>query len=113
MEDLRDLNRLIAHVLRGGIVASAGILIVGLAIATLEGGAYPSEVIPIPKAFELSLRLRPEGLLSLGIVVLILTPVLRVALSLTSFLKDREGAYIAITGVVLFNLLLGLFFGFV
>ena len=113
MEDLKDLNRLIAHVLRGGIVVSSAILLLGLAIATLEGGAYPTAVVPVPRALALSLQLHPDGLLSLGVVVLILTPVLRVALSFASFLKERTGPYVAITAVVLFNLLLGLLFGLV
>jgi len=113
MEDLKDLNRFIAHVLRGGVVVSVATLLLGLAIATFEGGAYPNRVIPIPQALELALQLRPEGLLSLGVVVLIVTPVIRVVISIASFLKGREGLYVGITALVLFNLFLGFLFGFV
>lgn len=112
-EDVWDLNRLISHTLRGGMIVSVGVLVAGLAIATIEGGAYPRTVLEPGRILELAIRLRPEGLLSLGVLLLILTPVARVALSLMSFLKDGDRTYALITAIVLLNLLVALLFGFV
>ena len=112
-EDLKDLNRLITHVLGGGMIVSLAVLLAGLAIATIEGGAYPRTALEPGHMLELAFRLRPEGLLSLGVLLLVLTPVARVALSLGLFLKARDRTYVAITAIVLVNLLTALFFGFV
>ena len=41
------------------------------------------------------------GWIQLGVVVLLLTPVMRVALSLVDFVKERDWLYAFITAVVL------------
>lgn len=83
--DFADMNRGIATVLRGGVLLSVGILLAGLAIAAIEGTGF-------------------QALLSLGVLTLLLTPVVRVALSLVGFLKGRDGTYVALTAIVLLNL---------
>jgi len=54
--------------------------------------------------------LRPLGIAQLGILVLIATPVVRVAVSLLEFLHERDGIYAAVTlavlGILLVSLLL-------
>jgi len=106
--DLEDLNRLIAHILRGGVLLSVGILLAGLAIAALEGGTYPATVVEPDRILGPLLRLRPDALLSAGILVLISTPVVRVAMSVGTYLKGRDWVYAGITGIVLVNLLTAL-----
>ncbi len=106
--DLEDLNRLIAHVLRGGLLLSVGVLLAALAIATVEGRGFPETVLEPDVLFGPLFHLRPEALMSAGILILIATPVLRVALSLGTYLKERDWAYVAITGIVLANLLAAL-----
>lgn len=43
----------------------------------------------------------PIGWIQTGVLILILTPVMRVALSLLDFLKERDWLYAVITAVVL------------
>ena len=102
--DLADLNRGIAHVLRGGVLVSIGVLLAGLTIATLEGAGFPVTVVEPDRLLGPLLRLRPAALLSLGVLILILTPVVRVALSLVAFLKERDRLYAGIAVIVLLNL---------
>ncbi len=42
-----------------------------------------------------------RGILQLGILILIATPVARVILLLADFLRDRDGLYVGVTAVVL------------
>ena len=53
--------------------------------------------------------LDPRGIVQLGLVLLIATPVARVALTLGAFLLQRDRLYVLLTTVVLVLLLFGLF----
>jgi len=55
--------------------------------------------------------LRGQALVMLGLLVLMATPVLRVAVSLVSFLRSRDRAFTLLTSAVLVLLLLSLFLG--
>ena len=54
---------------------------------------------------------KPYAIIGLGVLLLIATPVIRVALSVFFFLKRRDWLYVAITLVVFAVLLFGLFGG--
>ena len=102
--EFEDINRGIAHVLRGGVLISVGVLLAGLAIAAIEGAGFPSRVFEPGQLLGPLARFRPRALLSLGLLILILTPVVRVALSLVGFAKERDRTYVALTAIVLLNL---------
>lgn len=51
------------------------------------------------------------GVIMLGLLLLLLTPVLRVAVSIVAFLVERDRLYAAITAVVLLLLLTGILLG--
>lgn len=53
-------------------------------------------------------QFRSEAIIQFGIVLLILTPVARVALSLLGFFRQRDRTYMVVTTIVLVILLLGL-----
>jgi len=109
--EVADINRGISHVLRGGVLVSVGVLLAGLTIAALEGSGFSFEVLEPGQLLGPLLRLQPAALLSLGVLILILTPVARVALSLLSFLRERDRRYVEITTIVLLNLLVGFLLG--
>ena len=107
-----------ALVLRLGLVVSAVILLAGLAAFLLE---HPSEMLtnllssnPIQQyldPFQLARGLlagHSQSLLTIGVVVLVLTPIFRVATGWYYFLQDGERAMAAVTFTVLVLLLLGL-----
>ena len=58
-----------------------------------------------------ALALRPYAIILLGLLVLILTPVLRVAVSVLLFLYERDHTYVAITLFVLSVLVIGFLLG--
>ena len=69
----------------------------------------PSDLRSIAGIWRAALDLRGRGLIQLGVLLLILTPIARVALSAVAFLWRRDYTYVVVTivvlGVLLFNLL--------
>ncbi len=55
-----------------------------------------------------ALALHPAALVVLGLIVLVLTPVARVAFALLAFVKQRDLLYVAFSGIVLAVLFFGL-----
>lgn len=71
----------------------------------------PINTTVIPPAYALSRlpNLDPLSFIILGLMVLIATPVLRVALGIASFAMERDWLYVFITAVVFINLMLAIF----
>ena len=109
--EVADINRLLSHVLRGGVLASLVLLLLAFASAAGGGGALPNAPVPLGDLRREISNLTPAGLLILGLLVLILTPVARVALSVAYFAREKDRTYVLITLLVLANLLLGLVLG--
>ena len=109
---------LVSRVLIVGVTASA--VLVGLGFATafavgwegsLAGAGQGSARLSDFGAMGASLRaLRPVGIAQLGLVVLVATPVVRVAASVAAFALEGDRLYTAITVAVLGILLASLFF---
>lgn len=108
----------ISRVLRIGVTLSAALIGVGFISSFLVGwegsltGAAPGAVAPT--AFTQLrtglLALRPIAITQLGLLILIATPVMRVAVSVIGFARERDALYVAITlavlGILLASLLL-------
>ncbi len=112
---LRQAELAISHVLRGGVVISAAIILLGVVWFYLQmaisGHAtlnYPHTVIEV--AQELA-QGNPLALIALGLLVLLLTPILRVAISILIFALERDWLYTVITLIVLLILLVSLLLG--
>ena len=102
--EVEDLNLLIFHVLRGGVVVSVAVLLFGFVLVWVTGRPMPDHTLP-PRSLALELyHFSPEGYLSLGVLVLIFTPMIRVFLSLLSFLEERDRRYVLMTAFVFANL---------
>jgi uncharacterized membrane protein len=69
----------------------------------------PSDLRSIGGIVKAAAGLRGRGLIQLGILVLLATPVARVAFSLYTFIRQRDRTYVLITGFVLVLLLGSLF----
>jgi len=107
--EVEDINRLIYHILRAGVVISVAILLFGFVLVAVTGYPIPDRSIA-PRALARPLfTFTPEGYLSLGVLILIFTPVVRVFLSLVSFAKERDRQYVLMTAIVFANLLVSLF----
>ena len=106
LTEVEDINRLIYHILRGGVIVSVAFLLFGFILAGVTGRPLPEQSVP-PRALGAQLvQFNPAGYLNLGVLVLIFTPVARVSLSLLSFAEERDRAYVLMTGIVLTNLLI-------
>lgn len=101
-------------VLRGGVVVSAALLVVGLALLAHAGSAGPAGSVGAVHLNSLAADLATGqgwAFLWLGVVVLAITPVIRVLLALGTFAAARDHEYIAITGFVLAVLIASLVLG--
>ncbi len=110
----------IGIVLRVGVFTSAALVLIGLGLGLLFGRGDPGSLdAALGKHVDIE-TLAPGSVLRgvahfqgpafirLGIFVLILTPIARVALTLIFFARQRDRLFILLAGVVLIVLLLGL-----
>ena len=121
-----DSERVISRVLRGGVSLSLLLLSAGTALSFLsKSGAYgrgPGEVARLigpggsfPRTASWLIhglaRLDGNAVIVLGLIVLILTPIVRVAVSIAAFAREGDRVYAAITTVVFLLLMLSFLLG--
>jgi len=107
--EVEDINRFIYQVLRAGVVVSVAILLFGFVLVAVTGHSIPERSIPPRALIRPLFTFTPEGYLSLGVLILIFTPVVRVFLSLVSFARERDRQYVLMTAIVFANLLVSFF----
>lgn len=99
--------RIISYVLRGGVLLSAGILLVGVADVLRLALTSPRAVSPALLPHSLGAVLLglqhgdPLAVILLGLLVLLATPVVRVAVSIITFVLEGDRVYAGITTLVL------------
>lgn len=108
-------NRIIGWVLQGGVMLSAAVMLLGiLLLPTRPGGFSAQRLLTFPETFaqvgQEVLLLHPQAVIALGLLLLVATPIVRVAVSMVTFALARDRLYTVITCVVLALLLFGLFF---
>jgi len=105
----------IGWVLQGGVIISAALILLGLfLLPTRPGGLSLTRLLNFPQTLD-AVRIgllvwRPQAFIALGLLVLIATPVARVAVSILAFALERDRKYIIITIAVLAILLFIIFF---
>lgn len=115
----RQMAHLIGRTLRFGVFTSAALIVLGLAMyfATDKGphtvddalGKTHEIALVRPSTIVDGLRgTSPESFIQLGILVLILTPVVRVAMTAWLFARQRDWTFVTLAAIVLVILLLGL-----
>ncbi|HLW03334.1 MAG TPA: DUF1634 domain-containing protein [Ktedonobacterales bacterium] len=115
---VRQAELVISYVLRGGVLLSAAIILSGVALfyfrAFASGGymtaasAFPHTLAGVEQGIALG---NPLAIIVLGLLVLLATPVVRVAVSIVAFLLERDWRYVVITSMVLLILLLSFVLG--
>lgn len=122
---VRRVEILISTILRVGVIASLSIVLLGLVLSFIHHPDYLNSpealtqfLIPgrfIPHTFhDLAWGLRHlhgEAVIMLGLLLLIATPVIRVAVSILVFLHERDWTFVLITAFVLAMLILSFFLG--
>jgi uncharacterized membrane protein len=105
------LERAIRWILLCGVALSVGLMTAGLVLGVTRGAGLPRGVIPLAEVPRALAALRPAAYLSLGLIVLIGTPFVRVGGSLVIFVKERDRRYVLVTATVLLVMCLGLALG--
>src|SRR3984893_487133 len=106
---------IIGWILQVGVLLSAGIITIGmLLLPTRPGGLSIHRLLNFPLTLSQVgaglLIVRPQAIIVLGLLVLIATPVVRVAVSIVAFALERDRTYVVITSLVLAILLFSIFF---
>ena len=107
-------STLIGWVLQIGVLVSALVILIGVVMLFLSpGGLSPDKFLTFPHSFSAVgaglLALRPQSVIVLGLLLLIATPVMRVAVSIVAFALEHDRGYVVITLIVLIILLCSLF----
>lgn len=113
----------IAVVLRYGVIAAFAIVAIGSALMFLEGGtgfgplgtaealfgSRDRSLIGLGPLVQSLGAGKPYAIIDLGLIVLLATPVARVAISVLLFAEEKRYAFVAITAAVLAILVLSMF----
>ncbi len=114
-KEIDDIERIIGKIMQIGVLIAAAVLVIGLAALLVTGqtgyaaGVHPHSVSTILRGV---VQLRPYAVMMLGIFLLILTPVLRVVVSIYAFIKEKDRLYAWITTIVLIILIVAMVIGY-
>jgi uncharacterized membrane protein len=115
------VERLVSLVLRGGVLLAAAVTTIGGALYLAHHGTQPVDYGPfvgVPAGVR-SLHAIVEGLhtldgeaiMAFGILLLVATPITRVALLAVTFVLERDRLYVAVSTFVLAVLLVSVITG--
>ena len=110
-----DIQQLIGNTLRWGVSIACFIAFIGGIVYLYQHGgdpmvdythfdydeAHPAAYTTLAGIWQGLLDLTAQSWIQLGVIALILTPIMRVLLSLVDFLQEHDWLYAAITAVVL------------
>lgn len=108
---MEPVERAIRWILLGGIAVSVALMAVGLVLGVARGAGLPRGVVPLAALPRALAALRPAAYLSLGLIVLIGTPFVRVAGSLVTFVRARDTRFVLVTAIVLLVMCVGVLLG--
>ena len=116
-----DVEQFIGRMLQLGVLVATIVTVIGGALLLVQHGSArptysvfhgePEHLTSIGGIVRGVSAMRSEAIVQLGIVLLIATPVARVAFTLVAFVLQRDRVYIALTTIVLALLLYGLVIG--
>ena len=105
------VERTVRAVLLAGVGVSVALMAAGLALGFLDGSGFPHGVAPLSSLWRGLAALEPVAYLSLGVIVLVATPFVRVAGSLIAFARERDVRFVLVTAAVLVVMCLGVALG--
>lgn len=113
-EKIMAMELIISKALNIGVTTSAIVILIGLLMLIITGksgypiGYYPTSPGEILKGF---LSLKPYAIILTGLLLLILTPAFRVAVSIITFLYEKDYLYTGITTLVFIILIISFILG--
>ncbi len=107
----KRMDEIIGRLLRAGVILAAAFVMAGgvvfLARHPMPVTNYhvfqgePEQLRTVPGIFHEALTFHGRGLIQLGLLILIATPIARVAFSVVAFLYQRDWTYVLVTLIVL------------
>ncbi len=94
------IERTVSRILLVGIAVSVALMATGLLLGAVDEEGMPSGVVPLAELPSRLAALDPAAYLSLGLIVLVATPFVRVAGSMVVFARQRDRRYVLVTAVV-------------
>jgi uncharacterized membrane protein len=111
----QKIENTLGNLLRAGVLLSALVVLIGGMIYLLRHGhapvdfrvfrGEPSDLRDVRGIIRDTLALRGRGIIQLGLLLLIATPVARVAFSIFGFAQERDRMYVMFT-LIVFSILL-------
>jgi len=119
----KDFQTIIGNLLRYGVWISLSVAFIGGIVYLIHNGNQIEDYSVfkendrnifevIAAVYNGAIQGNGESLIFTGIVLLFLTPVLRVLLSLFSFLLEKDYLYVGITLIVIMIIIISISFGF-
>jgi uncharacterized membrane protein len=107
----RDLNEVVHRLLIVGLIISTLFMLSGIILDLVLGRQAPTVIPDLREVFTRIAVFRPSGFLSLGLLVLIATPIIRVIGSTIVFVYERDWRFAGITFLVFLIVLFSILFG--
>lgn len=104
----------IGKIMRIGVLFSAAVMILGFAMFLITGhNGYSNTSFPttLPAIWHGLISFKAYAYMMAGIYLLILTPVLRVVISIYAFYQEKDMLYVKITSLVLLILIISVIVG--
>jgi uncharacterized membrane protein len=112
MEDAeKRMDEIMGRLLRTGVILAAAFVVAGGVVFLARHPepvtnyhvfqGEPEELRKVPGIFHYALAFHGRGLIQLGLLILIATPIARVAFSVVAFLYQRDWTYVVVTLIVL------------
>jgi uncharacterized membrane protein len=111
VREQRDINEVVHSMLIVGLVVSTFLMVIGIILEIAHHQDLPSAEPDVGDILTRVLALRPSGFLGLGLLVLLATPMLRVAGSIIAFAIERDWRFAGITFLVLMVVIASIFLG--
>jgi uncharacterized membrane protein len=109
------VNDVIGWILQGGVLISTVVIGVGVILLLAHPVNLASRALVFPhtlgEVWSGMFTLHAQAFIALGLLLLIATPVIRVAASLLAFALEQDRRYVAITAIVLVILLASFLLG--
>lgn len=113
-----EVDQLLGNLLRAGVIVATVVAVIGGVLMLAQRGLAPAsghvfsgeppELRSVGGILRAAVALHPDAIVQLGLVLLIATPVARVAMSLVAFVLQRDRVYIVVTTIVLALLIFSL-----
>ncbi len=115
-----DLNRSVGNLLRVGVILSVVTSLFGFIKLFLEGFEMPKNYASLeitddniwPSFWNSLLKFEGMAIIQLGILILIMTPLVRIIFALIGYLKEKDYTYVIISTIVLGIMVVSFLMGF-